>query len=257
MSNSRRQQLREEKDLVYGIFKKSNEAYYSICEKYDIPLSSMNEYKIYKAEEIENLLTKEEDLKNPKNENNSIIDKNGNIVVRFLIRKDKSLVFAEEGPPRGSIPSHSQMAADPGVFDYGNHTIQEFEIFYNKVALCISAGNAFFNKKHELCKINNQSGDYKPPFESLQFAIKYLFSTSQIKFADQLIICDIFAPEPYILETRKYLSETPKKSQSSVGFDLDSQSRIYKGGFAIFKQKSVDKESVLSKKKMSSCCIIL
>lgn len=77
-------------------------------------------------------------------------------VVRFLLRLNGELVFAAEGLPSGHIPAHYQMA-----------NVNLFES-----ARCISAGNAFFDKYNKLCMINHKSGDFRPSFDSLQFALK-------------------------------------------------------------------------------------
>jgi hypothetical protein len=91
-------------------------------------------------------------------------------VVRFLLRFNGELVFAAEGYPFAHIPAHYQMAS-MNPFD----------------AVCISAGNAFFDKNNKLCVINHQSGDFRPSFNSLQFALN-AFSRSHVPMEKKITV---------------------------------------------------------------------
>jgi hypothetical protein len=79
-------------------------------------------------------------------------------VLRFLLRSNGELVFAHEGGPHGIVPAHSQMLVGDNVS-------------------CITAGNAYFNvETNTLELINHKSGDFRPPFDSLQFVLPQLVS---------------------------------------------------------------------------------
>lgn len=70
------------------------------------------------------------------------------------MRTTGELVFAAEGAPRQHIPAHYQMAdKNP------------------REALCVSAGNAFFDENNKLVAIDHKSGDFRPTFDSLKFAL--------------------------------------------------------------------------------------
>lgn len=90
-------------------------------------------------------------------------------VLRFLLRVDGTLMFAHEGYPGGIIPAHYQMAdSDPDK------------------AQCIAAGNAYFDKKtHRCCIINHKSGDFRPPFETLWFALN-AFAVAKVPMNEQI-----------------------------------------------------------------------
>lgn len=94
-------------------------------------------------------------------------------VVRFLLRTNQSLVFGAEGRPKRHIPAHCQMA--------GNNPF---------TATCIAAGNAFFDEHQRLCAISNQSGDFRPSFDSLRFALN-AFKSREIHMAEILILIKI------------------------------------------------------------------
>lgn len=72
-------------------------------------------------------------------------------VLRFVLCADGTLNCGAEGKPRDHIPSHSQLAGE------------QYQ--------CTSAGNLFFDANNKLCMINHQSGDFRPSFDSLQFAL--------------------------------------------------------------------------------------
>lgn len=78
-------------------------------------------------------------------------------VVRFLVKINGDIVFAKEGYPSGDVPAHYQMA-----------NANSFS------AACITAGNAYFDDEHKLCILDHQSGDFRPAFDSLQFALDAL-----------------------------------------------------------------------------------
>lgn len=76
-------------------------------------------------------------------------------VLRFLVKKDGTLVFGKEGGVYGDIPAHYQMASlDPWR------------------ATCLTAGNAYFDENNKLAILDNKSGDFRPPFDTLQFAVQ-------------------------------------------------------------------------------------
>ncbi|MBA3660590.1 MAG: hypothetical protein H0W64_02585 [Gammaproteobacteria bacterium] len=94
-------------------------------------------------------------------------------VVRFLLKVDNTLLFAKEGYPCGEIPAHFQMA---------NLDIRK--------AFCLSAGNAFFDDKNTLYKINHQSGDFRPDFNSLGLALS-AFKSNRIKLNSTIRINEL------------------------------------------------------------------
>jgi hypothetical protein len=90
-------------------------------------------------------------------------------VLRFLLRSDGTLVFAHEGTPGGTTPAHYQMSsASPDD------------------AQCIAAGNAYFDRKtNRCCIINHKSGDFRPPFRSLWFALN-AFAIANVSMSEQI-----------------------------------------------------------------------
>lgn len=99
-----------------------------------------------------------------------VIDGEKYKVLRFLLKIDETLVFAHEGTPSGIVPVHWQMTGVP------------CSIF----ATCLAAGNVFF-KDNTLHRINNQSGDFRPPFDSLKLVFPKLIE-AKIEFSDSLVI---------------------------------------------------------------------
>lgn len=113
-------------------------------------------------------------------------------VLRFLLRSNGELVFAAEGYPSKHIPAHYQMAkGDPQ---------------------CISAGNAYFDEHHKLCIINNQSGDYRPSFDSLQFALS-AFRSFNVPMERVIKINKLNSrgvyEQSYFLNTENIITPTP------------------------------------------------
>ncbi|MFA5959108.1 MAG: hypothetical protein WC785_01155 [Tatlockia sp.] len=104
-------------------------------------------------------------------------DLKGFKVLRFLLRTDGTLVFGAEGTPSsiGKIPAHFQLTAEPKQWEH-------LEVYG---ASCLTAGNAYFDEKNRLCGLSNKSGDFRPPFDSLQFALP-AFQTLPMR--DTLII---------------------------------------------------------------------
>lgn len=95
----------------------------------------------------------------------------GKKVLRFLLKTDGTLVFGAEGHPVGHIPSHAQLANQKDPLE----------------AECITAGNVFFDENNRLCAIDNKSGDFRPEFNTLQFAVEALID-AQVPMLDQLTI---------------------------------------------------------------------
>lgn len=93
-------------------------------------------------------------------------------ILRFLIRTNGELVFAHEGYPGGPIPAHWQMTGENSP----------------SKAYCLTAGNVYFDKKNNLLeRINNKSGDFRPPFDSLQLVFPKLIQ-AQIPLSNTLKI---------------------------------------------------------------------
>lgn len=91
-------------------------------------------------------------------------------VIRILVTKEGELVLGLEGKPGKEIPAHFQMS----------------DLDVSK-ALCITAGNAYFNDKGELTRIDHKSGDFRPPFDTLQHALALLVKAG-VKFAPEVHI---------------------------------------------------------------------
>lgn len=70
-------------------------------------------------------------------------------IVRFVVGSDRKLRFAKEGIPNYAVPGHGEM-----------------------VSGCIAAGNIVFNAAGKLMRINNKSGDFRPYFQAVQFALQ-------------------------------------------------------------------------------------
>lgn len=87
--------------------------------------------------------------------------------VRFIVNADNELVFGREGYPGMNIPMHCEMD------DEGE---------------CVTAGNMFFDANDKLVKISNQSGDFRPEFETLQFAVLLLCKQGMVPEAGKLVI---------------------------------------------------------------------
>lgn len=99
------------------------------------------------------------------------VDEERNLIaVRFLLTDAHQLIFGLEGVPGGETPAHFQLS-----------NLVRYE------ASCITAGDAFFDKNHRLCRINHKSGDFRPSFHSLQFVLPLLL-TEKIDLAEVLMI---------------------------------------------------------------------
>lgn len=89
---------------------------------------------------------------------------NGKSKFRYLVDLNYDLWFAREGYPSQGIPAHGQMATSNA---------------------CIAAGNIKFSPDHKVMElINNQSGDFKPKFDSVKWLLAILFANEEnIPFA--------------------------------------------------------------------------
>lgn len=161
--NDVRQKQTPPDKLVLGIFE-------PIANPVAIPVNLENRNRLvgvenapifYQADALPSLL---------KTTPSSAINKNGERVVRFLLTMDNQLIFAREGAPSGEIPAHYQMA---------NFDVEK--------AKCLTAGNAFFNEKGELCRLNHKSGDFRPSFDTLQFIMPLVIALG-IPVASELVI---------------------------------------------------------------------
>ncbi|HTM63860.1 MAG TPA: hypothetical protein VL360_05105 [Gammaproteobacteria bacterium] len=152
------------KEKLFGIFKP--------IDKKDIPVKDIilnrgklgglqNAPTFYKASALQSLL----DVAT-----RSGIRQDRERVVRFLLSTKNNLIFAKEGSPLKDIPAHFQMA---------NFDVDQ--------AKCLTAGNAYFNDNGELCRIDHKSGDFRPPFDTLQFVFPALIQ-SGIPIAKELEI---------------------------------------------------------------------
>ena len=80
------------------------------------------------------------------------------VVVRYLVDKNGHFWFAEEGPASRIIPSHAQMIGSS-----------------LKKPTCLTAGNLVFSKDYRsIIAIDHKSGDFKPSFNSTQWALVIL-----------------------------------------------------------------------------------
>lgn len=94
--------------------------------------------------------------------------------VRFLISNNYELLFAPEGTPNSTVPAHYQMT---GAQLQSN-------------ASCITAGNFKINKNKEIVLVNHKSGDFRPTFNSLQWAFAVCFA-NDVKFAETITIVQL------------------------------------------------------------------
>jgi len=85
--------------------------------------------------------------------------------IRYIVKTNGNMLFAQEGRPGRSIPAHRQMSWD-----------------------CLAAGNIFFNDDFtEIIAINNQSGDFKPQPHSIIWPLKILL-TSPLAFSQDFTL---------------------------------------------------------------------
>lgn len=112
---------------------------------------------IVKADQLDSLLSRTDS------------NKQGYKILRFLLRTNGELVFAAEGTPGEHIPTHYQMADSD---------------FYR--AACLTAGNVYFGQDTQLKIIDHKSGDFKPPFHTLQFALP-AFAETQLLTTTKVI----------------------------------------------------------------------
>lgn len=134
-------------------------------------------------------------------------------VLRFLLRTNGELVFAHEGYPSGLIPAHWHMAGTTMPLD----------------AKCITAGNVFFDEENNLRCINHKSGDFRPPFDSLQFVFPELIK-AKIPLANKLAIQRLNSSgvqeQTYEVDSKDILSyygsqEYKDKQENFLGVKVD------------------------------------
>ncbi len=110
---------------------------------------------------LDNLIFKVEDISQLLNSKDCIKEMLGGSeckVLRFMVRTNGDIVFAPEGPADNVVPAHTHMISDDN----------------DDFRYCLAAGNIYFDSQDRVCQINNKSGDYKPPFDTLQFVIPAL-----------------------------------------------------------------------------------
>jgi hypothetical protein len=240
---------RTEEKLTFGIFEKSESISY---QPGYMNIRGLNTYVMYKPEGIDILLNNvEKDIKNSSS-NGKNVSRDGYIIVRFLVRQNGDLVLGEEGDPSGSIPAHAQLSIDPGLFNFEKP--ENFSEFFNNGKFnCIAAGNAFFNKDHELCQINQKSGDYRLPFVSLQFGINAFFSNPHIKFADELTVMDTRSHARFQLKTKEYLPivTLDSKKEKSLTINDKVNGSDYKHSSDLSPEKMIRKDALKDSKQLA------
>lgn len=88
------------------------------------------------------------------------------VVVRYLVDMNGYFWFAEEGHPSKLIPSHNQMV--------GNSS---------ETPTCLTAGNLVFSDDYQsIIAIDHKSGNFKPSFNSLLWALVIL-AANEASFA--------------------------------------------------------------------------
>lgn len=92
------------------------------------------------------------------------------ITLRFLLTPKFELLFAKEGTPNTTIPAHFAMTGEN-----------------QNAALCITAGNIKIGQDDKIVHISHMSGDFKPSWESLQYALFALLACGA-QFADKFTI---------------------------------------------------------------------
>ncbi|MCW8408558.1 hypothetical protein OQJ13_06175 [Legionella sp. PATHC035] len=154
-------------------------------------------------------------------------------ILRFLIRTNGELVFAHEGYPGGPIPAHWQMTGEK----------------LPSKAYCLTAGNVFFDKKNNLLvRINNKSGDFRPPFDSLQLVFPKLIQ-AQIPLGNTLRIQKLDSsgcPEELFRVSKKEIlthfgaaAPTPVVSNKHLDEDLKRLERFCKEKLALNKKNKL------------------
>jgi len=99
---------------------------------------------------------------------------NNTHTIRFLVDIYGRLWFGEEGGPSRSVPAHYQMTGDPA-----------------NNARCITAGNITFSDDHrEIIFINNKSGDFRPPFDTLKWVLAILIANEDRLAAASVRLAD-------------------------------------------------------------------
>ncbi|GGI89427.1 hypothetical protein [Legionella impletisoli] len=97
--------------------------------------------------------------------------------IRYLLDTKFNLWFGLEGFPGSEVPAHYQMTGEK-----------------REEATCFAAGNIQFSRDFTTIEaINNKSGDFQPPFQSIQWALAVLIhnlelSSTTIRLADELCI---------------------------------------------------------------------
>lgn len=162
MRYSKKRSVRVETSAIQDLFIPDKEPKAIPISELDWRLTSLNNKpSLYTVDELPELLKIAKPM--PFGETN---DK----VIRFLVTKESELILGLEGKPQGIVPAHFQMA--------------DLDI---EKAMCITAGNIYFNDNDEITRIDHKSGDFRPPFDSLQHALTLLVKAG-VKFAPEVFI---------------------------------------------------------------------
>lgn len=122
----------------------------------------------------------------------TIYPKNVTTALRFVVRRPKNdtslnsveVIFGRDGRPGNTVYAHVELV-NPKIRDRGIDI--EKIINYEDEYECLAAGEVYFNNKHEIIRINNQSGGYRPGIDCLQIALS-LMMRDGLKFSDDFII---------------------------------------------------------------------
>jgi hypothetical protein len=171
-------------DLKYGLFKPldKSQVWSFTGEVRKLDISSVRE--MYYPKSLNELLKKLTSKFVPQT-----IDTRECVSLRFLVRKNGELVFAEEGTPErnNAIPAHYQMTFSPLPY----------------TATCLAAGNAFFDFNDEkglwkLMGISYKSGDFNTQtFDSLQVALEVMENNKIAMATSVKILTPKPEPNPY------------------------------------------------------------
>ena len=90
-------------------------------------------------------------------------------ILRFGLYEKEGFRFGREGAPaqRNTIPAHCQLGPT------------------NE---CLAAGNIVFNDENKVVGISNKSGNFRPPYLTLQLVFKQLLEQEQLTLADSILL---------------------------------------------------------------------
>ncbi len=167
---------------------------FEISRSTNLKSRSSKSHNIYPLNHLQTLLQSEASLVRPPDRFEFEDDKQA---LRFLVDVNKTIWFAQEI----GGPAHYRMTRKP-----------------QKEACCLTAGDVFFSGDYrQLVKINNKSGDFHPPFASIQLLLAILiFNEDKLPFSlpQQLRLEKFEGSKPtcvYLLDWAEVRAEIKKR----------------------------------------------